>query len=196
LLAEDTIDRGDLEELAEWLRTEPWLTLGPLTHSFERQWAEWLGVDHALFVNSGSSANLLMYYASLCAGRLRNRKVIVPAVAWATTVALAIQLGFEPVMCDAEAETFGPDPGHLEELLQRHEPVAVIVVHVLGVPVNLGAPSAPGALRVPADGGRLRRARLALRRPAGGDVWRPQHVLVLLRSPSVHHRGWHGVHRR
>jgi CDP-6-deoxy-D-xylo-4-hexulose-3-dehydrase len=139
LLAEDTIDRHDLGELAEWLRTEPWLTLGPLTHAFEAQWAKWLGVEHALFVNSGSSANLLMYYAALCAERLRNRKIIVPAVAWATTVAPAIQLGFEPVMCDAESETFGPDPDHLEALLRRHEPAAVIVVHVLGVPVNLAA---------------------------------------------------------
>ena len=144
LLAEDTIDRQDLEELAEWLRTDPWLTLGPLTVAFERQWADWLGVGHALFVNSGSSANLLMYYAALCAGRLRNRRIVVPAVAWATTVAPAIQLGFEPLMCDAEAETFGPDPEHLEDLLRRHAPAAVILVHVLGVPADLGA---IGALR-------------------------------------------------
>lgn len=143
-LAEDTIDRDDLEELAQWLRTEPWLTLGPLTRDFETQWAKWLGVDHALFVNSGSSANLLMYYGALCAGRLRNRKVVVPAVAWATTIAPAIQLGFEPVMCDAEAGTFGPDPDRLEDLLRTHEPAAVIVVHVLGVPVDLAA---LGALR-------------------------------------------------
>lgn len=144
LLAEDTVDRGDLEELAEWLRTAPWLTLGPLTRDFETQWAGWLGAGHALFVNSGSSANLLMYYAALCAGRLRNRKVVVPAVAWATTVAPAIQLGFEPVMCDAEPGTFGPDPDRLEDLLRTHEPAAVIVVHVLGVPVDLAA---LGALR-------------------------------------------------
>jgi CDP-6-deoxy-D-xylo-4-hexulose-3-dehydrase len=143
-LAEDTIDRRDLDDLAAWLKTEPWLTLGPLTTEFEARWAAWLGVRHAVFVNSGSSANLLMYYAAVCAGRLRNRTIIVPAVAWATTVAPAIQLGFEPVMCDAEPDTLGLDPAHLETLVRRHRPGAVILVHVLGVPADMGA---IGALR-------------------------------------------------
>jgi len=57
LLAEDTIDAGDLHDLIEWLKTNPWLTLGPLTEEFELGWAQWLGRQHALFVNSGSSAN-------------------------------------------------------------------------------------------------------------------------------------------
>src|SRR5438876_2314212 len=116
LLAEDTIDQGDLTDLIEWLKGNPWLTMGPLTREFEARWADWLGVEHALFVNSGSSANLLMYYGALCGSRLRNRKIVVPAVAWATTVAPAIQLGFEPVMCDADADTPGLDPTHLEDL--------------------------------------------------------------------------------
>jgi len=137
LLAEDTIDQADLEELADWLRTNPWLTLGPLTEQFEDAYARWLGVSHAVFVNSGSSANLIAYYAALVSGRLKNRKVVVPAIAWATTVAPAIQLGFEPIMCEADPQTFGVDVNHLEDLCRRHEPGAVALVHVLGVPVDL-----------------------------------------------------------
>lgn len=136
-LAEETIDRGDLDELIEWLKTDPWLTLGPLTEEFEARWARWLGRQHALFVNSGSSANLLMYYAALLSGRLANRKIVVPAVSWATTVAPAVQFGFEPLMCEADRNTFGVDPDHLETLVKRHEPAAVIIVHVLGVPVDM-----------------------------------------------------------
>ena len=79
LLAEDTIDQADIQGLIEWLKGNPWLTMGPLTREFEGRWAEWLGTRNALFVNSGSSAILLMYYAAFCAGRLRNRKVVVPA---------------------------------------------------------------------------------------------------------------------
>jgi CDP-6-deoxy-D-xylo-4-hexulose-3-dehydrase len=134
LLAEQTIDQRDLDDLSGWLKTNPWLTQGPLVREFERRWAEWLGVKYATFVNSGSSANLLMFYSLLLSGRLRNRKVIVPAVSWSTTVAPAIQLGFEPIMCDAESETFGLDMGQLERLLKEHDPAAVIIVHVLGVP--------------------------------------------------------------
>jgi CDP-6-deoxy-D-xylo-4-hexulose-3-dehydrase len=42
-------------------------------------------------------------------------------------------------MCEADAKTFGVDPNHLETLVKRHEPSAVIVVHVLGVPVDMEA---------------------------------------------------------
>jgi len=134
LLAEQTIDQNDLQDLIEWLQTNPWLTQGSLVREFESRWACWLGTRYATFVNSGSSANLLMYDALLLSGRLRNRKVIVPAVSWATTVAPAIQLGFEPILCEADWHTFGLDLNHLEALLKAHDPAAVILVHVLGVP--------------------------------------------------------------
>jgi CDP-6-deoxy-D-xylo-4-hexulose-3-dehydrase len=139
LLAEQTISPAELAELAAWLTTNPWLTQGPLVREFETRWARWLGTKHAVLVNSGSSANLLMYYALLAGTNLRNRKVIVPAVSWATTVAPAIQLGFEPILCEADAATFGLDLDHLEKLLEEHHPAAVILVHVLGVPNDMQA---------------------------------------------------------
>ena len=137
LLAERTIDKADLTDLKDWLETDPWLTQGPLVRQFEAAWAAWLGRKHALFVNSGSSANLLMYAALLAQKDLPNRKVIVPAVSWATTVAPAIQLGFEPIMCDADPQTFGLDLTELEALCQKHKPATVIAVHVLGTPNDM-----------------------------------------------------------
>ena len=138
-MAVDTIDEADVAELIQWLQSNPRLTQGQVVEEFERQWSEWLGARHSVFVNSGSSANLLMYYTLLASRVLYNRKVVVPAVSWATTVAPAIQFGFEPIMCDAEPETFGLDPNRLEDLLKRHEPDAVILVHVLGVPCDMEA---------------------------------------------------------
>ena len=137
LLAEHTIDGQDIQSLIDWLHTDPWLTQGPMVDQFEGRWAGWLGMDHATYVNSGSSANLLMYYALLASGRLKNKKVIVPAVSWSTTVAPAIQLGFELIMCEADWDNFGLDIGHLEALLKEHDPAAVIIVHVLGVPNDM-----------------------------------------------------------
>jgi CDP-4-dehydro-6-deoxyglucose reductase, E1 len=136
-LADDTIDGDDRQDLIGWLGTDPWLTQGPLVRQFERAWSEWLGMRHSVFVNSGSSANLLMYYGLLVSGRLPNLKVVVPAVSWATTVAPAIQFGMEPIMCEADPSTFGLDGNHLEEILRRERPGAVIVVHVLGVPADM-----------------------------------------------------------
>ena len=133
-LAYDTIDHDDIDRLVQWLQTYPRLTKGALTLEFERCWSEWLGSTHSVFCNSGSSANLLMFYALLLSGRLKNKKVVVPSVGWVTSIAPAIQFGFEPVMCEADPETFGLDLNHLEDLLIRHQPGAVLLVQVLGVP--------------------------------------------------------------
>lgn len=133
-LAEDTIDHEDIHALIRWLKTTPRLTKGELTVQFEEQWSQWLGRKYSVFCNSGSSANLLMYYALLLSGRLRNKRIIVPSVGWVTTVAPAIQFGFEPIMCEADAGTFGLDLNHLEALCRKYDPAAVIMVQVLGVP--------------------------------------------------------------
>jgi CDP-6-deoxy-D-xylo-4-hexulose-3-dehydrase len=137
LLAEATIDAADMDQLADWLKTHPWLTQGPLVRQFECAWSDWLGTDASVYVNSGSSANFLMYYAALLSGRLKNKRVVVPALSWATTVAPAFQLGFEPIMCDAELGSLTLDLDHLERLLTEHEPAAVIVVHTLGIPNHM-----------------------------------------------------------
>lgn len=133
-LADATIDKEDIRGLIEWLGSAPRLTKDSLTTEFEKKWSRWVGVDHSVFCNSGSSANLLMYNALLLSGRLKNKKVVVPSAGWATSVAPAIQLGYEPLMCEADPDTFGLDLNHLETLLKRKKPGAVFLVHVLGVP--------------------------------------------------------------
>ena len=133
-LAEDTIDNKDIDQLVAWLKTYPRLTKGKVTQEFEAKWSSWLGTKYSVFCNSGSSANLLMYYALLQSGRLKNKKVIVPSVGWVTSVAPAMQFGFEPIMCEADKDTFGLDLDHLETLLQEHKPSTVLMVQVLGVP--------------------------------------------------------------
>ena len=123
-----------MNALAAWLKTYPRLTKDRLTPKFERAWGDWLGRRYSVFCNSGSSANLLMYYALLLSGRLKNRKVIVPSVGWVTSIAPAIQFGFTPIMCEADPDTFGLDLVHLEKLLKKHKPSLVMLVQVLGVP--------------------------------------------------------------
>ena len=133
-LAEDTINHKDIHQLIQWLKKYPRLTKANLTLQFEKNWNEWLGTKYSVFCNSGSSANLLMFYALLQSGKLKNKKVIVPSVGWVTSIAPAMQFGFEPIMCEADSETFGLDLNHLEKLLKKHRPSTVILVQVLGVP--------------------------------------------------------------
>ena len=133
-LAKETINKEDIDSLCDWLKSYPRLTQGPLTKEVELSWAEHIGTKYAIFNNSGSSANLLMIYAAMMAGRIKNKKIGVPSVGWCTTIAPAMQLGLEPIMVGADKDTFGMDLDQLEELCKTDSPDAVIFVQVLGVP--------------------------------------------------------------
>src|SRR5882762_8831433 len=131
-LADDTIEPGELTALCDWIQGGARLTKGELTRDFEDRFRRYIGSAHAVFVNSGSSANLLMFYALDVLGKLPNRRVIAPAISWSTTVAPAMQLGMQIELCDCDRTSLGLDPQHFDDLCRRHEPAAAIIVHVLG----------------------------------------------------------------
>ena len=133
-LAKETINNADIDALCDWLKSYPRLTKGQLTCQVEDAWANFIGTKYAVFNNSGSSANLLMIYAAIQAGRIKNKKIVVPSVGWVTTIAPAIQFGLEPIMVGADANTFGIDLDQLEKICEKERPDAVIFVQVLGVP--------------------------------------------------------------
>lgn len=133
-LAEDTISQAELEAAASFLTSGSQLTKGQLTVEFEKQFAEKVGSNHAVFVNSGSSANLLIAAALKESGRLRNNTVVCPAISWVTTVAPYVQLGFDVVLCDSEPESLGVDPIALEKIFRESAPSLLVLVHVLGHP--------------------------------------------------------------
>lgn len=136
-LVKDTIDFDDITKLIEWLKTNPRLTKGNLTAEFEKKWSEWLGVKYSVFVNSGSSANLAGIYSFILSQRMKNNKIVVPAVSWVTTVTPAIQLGLEPIMCDCDKDNLGLDIKHLKQIIKEENPSAIILVHVLGYPNHM-----------------------------------------------------------
>jgi CDP-6-deoxy-D-xylo-4-hexulose-3-dehydrase len=129
------ISDEDMKALSEWIATCPRLSKGPLTLEFERRWARWLGTKHAVFVNSGSSANLLMIYAMICAGKLKpGDKVVVPALSWSTDVAPLMQFGLVPVLCDCNLGDLSVDLGHLQRLfIEDRDIKALLLVSVLGL---------------------------------------------------------------
>jgi CDP-6-deoxy-D-xylo-4-hexulose-3-dehydrase len=133
-LAKETINEEDIDALCSWLKSYPRLTKGDLTPQVEAAWAEYIGTKYAVFNNSGSSANLLMIYAAMRAGRIANKKIAVPAVGWVTTIAPAMQFGLQPIMVKTDPKTYGIDLDHLEEICKTDAPDAVIFVQVLGVP--------------------------------------------------------------
>ena len=136
-LVNDTIEQDDIEALIRWLKTSPRLTKATKTVEFEQAWSKWLNCNYSVFVNSGSSANLAIFYGLLIAQRLKNKKIIFPCLSWVTTVAPAIQLGLEPILCDTDPNTLGIDTIQLEKLCKEHNPSALMVVHALGFPNDM-----------------------------------------------------------
>ena len=132
-LVQDTIDSKDIDRLISWLKTYPRLTKGEVTLELEKKFADWLGAKYAVFCNSGSSANLLMLYALIEGNHLKNKKVIVPSIAWATDLSPVMQLGLEPILCDCNLNDLSVDLNHLEQLFQEHSPSTLLLVSVLGL---------------------------------------------------------------
>jgi CDP-6-deoxy-D-xylo-4-hexulose-3-dehydrase len=133
-LINDTINNEDIDRLVAWLQSYPRLTKGPLTVELENRWSKWLGAEHSIFCNSGSSAILLMLFALIEAGYInRKSKVVVPALAWATDLAPVIQLGLEPLLCDVNMDNLSVDLNCLEDLFQKNNPQVLILVSVLGL---------------------------------------------------------------
>lgn len=133
LLAQDTITKADFHTIAAWLKTYPRVTKGPVTIEFEKKWASAMGCEYAVFVNSGSSANLLMLYALICDNALKNNKVVIPSLCWITDIAPVIQFGLTPILCDCNLDNLSVDIDGLEQIFIKEEPACFILVPVLGL---------------------------------------------------------------
>jgi CDP-6-deoxy-D-xylo-4-hexulose-3-dehydrase len=96
---------------------EGWLAgNGKYTIQFEKEVSAYFGKKHGLFVNSGSSACLLAI-ASL--NIPTGAEVITPACTFSTTVAPIIQLGYKPVFCDVELDTYVAPVGNVISKITR-----------------------------------------------------------------------------
>lgn len=138
-LVKDTIDKNDINKLIEWLNQDdiPRLTKGDLTWELESKWANKIGTKYSVYVNSGSSAILLALAALLHTGKLKNNKVVVPGLSWATDVSSPMLLGMEPILCDSNLEDLSCDLEHLEELFKTNDPSCMILVSPLGLVPNM-----------------------------------------------------------
>src|SRR5262249_6469401 len=130
-LMKNNIAREDLDTVCDLLRQDdPVLTQSSNVRAFEAEWSRWLGVRHSVFVNSGSSANLLTL-AALKELYGPGGEVIVPTITWVSDIAAVLHCGFEPVFVDVNPRTLGMDN---EQVLARFTPRtrAVFLTHVLG----------------------------------------------------------------
>ena len=108
-LMKNNILREDLDAVIDFLRQDdPILTQSKNVRAFEEEWSRWLGVKHSVFVNSGSSANLVTI-AALKELHPDGGEVIVPPLTWVSDVAAVLHCGFTPVFADIDPRTLGMD---------------------------------------------------------------------------------------
>lgn len=118
-----------------------WLTTGRFGPQFEKEFAAYFGARFSALVNSGSSANLVAFYA-LTSPKLEERaikpgdEVITVAAGFPTTVNPMIQFGCVPVFVDVEIPTYNIDVSQLERALSP-KTKAIMLAHTLGNPFNL-----------------------------------------------------------
>jgi Predicted pyridoxal phosphate-dependent enzyme apparently involved in regulation of cell wall biogenesis len=136
-----TLGDEEINAVIEVLKSSR-VTMGAKCREFEKSFGEYLGGCEAIFVNSGSSANLLAFFAlanhALPRPKDKTRKkfvpgseVIVPAVSWSTTFWPIIQAGGVPVLVDADPRTLQMKLESMRSALNE-KTVAVCPVHVLG----------------------------------------------------------------
>ncbi len=133
---------ADLATMVEAV-LDGWLTTGRFNEAFEENLANYIGVQHAITTNSGSSANLLALTA-LTSPKLGDRRlksgdeVITVAAGFPTTVNPIIHNSLIPVFVDVDIPTYNISVNHLADALSD-KTRAIMIAHTLGNPYQLDA---------------------------------------------------------
>ena len=120
---------------------DAWLTAGRFSLKLERELARYFGSRFSLLVNSGSSANLLAFYA-LTSPKLLDRaikpgdEIITVAAGFPTTINPLIQFGCIPVFVDVDIPTYNIIVEDIEKAITP-KTKAIMIAHALGNPFNL-----------------------------------------------------------
>lgn len=130
----------DMQLLAE-SALDFWLTTGRFNTEFEARLSKYIGVDHTLTVNSGSSANLVAF-STLTSHYLRNDalkagdEMITVATGFPTTINPSLQYGIVPVFVDVDIPTYNIKPEMIEAAVTE-KTRAIMVAHTLGNPFDV-----------------------------------------------------------
>jgi CDP-6-deoxy-D-xylo-4-hexulose-3-dehydrase len=131
LLMENNITKKDVDSVINFLRKNKLriFTQSQKVLKFEKNWSKWLGVKYSVFVNSGSSANLLTLQAvKILYG---TGEVIVPPLTWISDIASVIQNGFKPVFADINPRTLCMDENEIFKKISN-KTKAVFITHAQG----------------------------------------------------------------
>jgi dTDP-4-amino-4,6-dideoxygalactose transaminase len=126
------ITQAEIDEVVDTLRSG-WLTTGPKTKRFEREFAERVNAPYAVAVNSATAA---MHLALDAIGLRPGDEVIVPVYTFTATAEVVVYFHAHPVFVDVDPATCNIDPVQLEKHVTPRTR-AIMVVHIAGLPAEM-----------------------------------------------------------
>ena len=126
----DNFTKADLNAVIKLLKQKSIiLTQSKYVKLFEKRWSKWLGVKYSVFVNSGSSANLLtMTVLKILYGK---GEVILPALTWVSDINSVIQNNFKPVFVDINPRNLCMSENEIIKKVNKNT-LAVFMTHAQG----------------------------------------------------------------
>ena len=141
-LASSGLRSCDIDEAIATLQSGH-LTMGQKVKLFEQKMSDYLGTKHFIMMNSGSSANLAIIESLVRSSKgtpllSMGDGVLVPAVAWPTTIWPLIQLGLTPIFVDVDLKTLALDLDEAQKIIDASQVKvrAIFPIHPLGYPID------------------------------------------------------------
>ena len=121
------------KELVNFINKAEFLSFGKQCQTFEKKFAKWQERKEAVFVNSGSSANLAIIQSLLNLGRLqKGDEVGFSALTWSTNAMPIIQLGLKAVPIDINLDTLNVSSKTFQDTISKHNLKALFITNLLG----------------------------------------------------------------
>ena len=132
-------DANTRKILADFILNSDRLSMGDQTKKWESEFAAWHNRKFSVFVNSGSSANLLLIQSLLSRNILsKGDKVAFTSVTWSTNIMPLIQLGLVPIPVDVSLNSFNSSLFELQNVHNKHPDLkAFFITNVLGFAEDL-----------------------------------------------------------
>jgi len=129
----DNFTKTDINSVIKLLKKKRIiLTQSENVKKFEREWSKWLGVKYSVFVNSGSSANLLTIAALKILHQKKNKnEIIVPTLTWVSDINSVIQNNFKPVFVDINPKNLCMSEKQIYKKINKNT-LAVFLTHAQG----------------------------------------------------------------
>ena len=138
-LQENVISSNERKKLSRFILNTKRFTQFTEVLKFEKYYSKWQNCKYSIFVNSGSSANLLIIQSAKEIYKWREGdEIIVPSLTWTTTVTPVIQSGLKPVFVDCNLNDFSFDYNDLKKKITK-KTKAIFIAHIIGFPANISS---------------------------------------------------------